>query len=137
MKKNVPALDDLLNLLPDAIVIVDATGHIVFANTSVEGLLGYRPGELVQQSLDCLIPKSYRSEHQSHFKWFREHGQAMAMGDRPFVYGLDKSGNEISLSISIANMDLDNERYSIAVMRDIGELQSEITEITFRAETDV
>ncbi len=137
MKKNLLALDDLLNLLPDAIVIVDAAGQIVFANTSIEGLLGYSPGELVQQPLDCLIPKSHRSEHQSHMKRFWEHGHAMAMGDRPCVYGLDKSGNEIPLSISIANMDLDNERYSIAVMRDIGELQSEITEITFMAETDV
>jgi len=136
MKKSLLALDDLFNLLPDAIVVVDASGHIVFANTSVQGLLGYKPDELVRQPLDYLIPKSYRAEHQSHFKRFWEHGQAMVMGDRPCVYGLDKSGNEIPLSISIANMDLDNERYSIAVMRDIGELQSEITEITSMAETD-
>ena len=136
MKKSLLALDDLLNLLPDAIVIVDGTGRVAFANASVQGLLGYKPDELVGQPLDCLIPKSYRAEHQSYFKRFWEHGQAMAMGDRPCIYGLDKSGNEIPLSISIANMDLDNERYSIAVMRDIGELQSEITEITSMAETD-
>ena len=136
MKKSLLALDDLLNLLPDAIVIVDGAGHIVFANTSVLGLLGYMPDELVGQPLDCLLPEAYRSQHQSHFKRFREHGQAMAMGDRPFVHGLDKSGNEISLSISLANIDLDGERYSIAIMRDFGELESEITEITFMAETD-
>lgn len=136
MKKSLLALDDLLNLLPDAIVIVDDSGHIVFANTSVQGLLGYTPDELVQQPLDCLIPESYRGEHHSHLNRFREHGQAMAMGDRPFVHGLDKSGNEISLSISLANIDLDNERYSIAIMRDFGELESEITEITYMAETD-
>ncbi len=61
----------------------------------------------------------------------------MAMGDRPLVYGLDKSGNEVPVSITIANIDLSGDSYSIAVMRDIGELQSEITEITFQAETDV
>ena len=136
MKKSLLALDDLLNLLPDAIVIVDATGHIVFANTSVQGLLGYAPDELVRQPLDCLIPKSYRKEHESYFNRFHEHGQAMPMGDRPCVSGIDKSGNEVSLSVSLANIDLDSERYSIAVMRDIGELQSEITEITYMAETD-
>lgn len=136
MKKTLLALDDLLNLLPDAIVIVDGTGHIVFANTSVKGLLGYMPDELVGQPLDCLLPEVYRSEHQSHFMRFRERGKAMAMGDRPFVHGLDKSGNEISLSISLTNIDLDSECYSIAIMRDFGELESEITEITFKAETD-
>lgn len=136
MKKTVLALDELLNLLPDAVVIVDARGRITFANFSVLGLLGYRPDELVGQSLDCLIPKSYRSEHRSHFQRFREQGKPVAMGDRPFVYGLDKSGNEVPVSISIANIDLSGESCSIAVMRDIGELQSEITEITFQAETD-
>lgn len=137
MKKSLLALDDLLNLLPDAIVIVDGSGQVVFANTSVQGLLGYSPDELVGQPLDCLIPEAHRSEHHSHFKRFREQGKAMAMGDRPFVHGIDKSGNEISLSISLANIDLDGERYSIAIMRDFGELESEITEITYMAETDV
>jgi diguanylate cyclase (GGDEF)-like protein/PAS domain S-box-containing protein len=137
MKKMVLALDDLLNLLPDAVVIVDARGIIVFANDAVQGLLGYSPAELVDKSLDCLIPKSYRSEHRVHFERFREHGNPMAMGDRPLVDGLDKFGNEVPVSIAIANIDLDDEQYSIAVMRDVGELQSEITEITFQAETDV
>lgn len=137
MKKTLLAIDDFLNLLPDAVVIVDAKGRIVFANTLVQGLLGYKPDELVEQPLHCLIPKTYRTEHQSHFAKFREHGKPKSMGDRPLVYGLNKSGNEIPVSITIANIDLDGEQYSIAVMRDIGELQSEITEITFQAETDV
>lgn len=61
----------------------------------------------------------------------------MAMGDRPLVDGLDKFGNEVLISVAITNIDLDDERYSIAIMRDVGELQSEITDITFQAETDV
>ena len=137
MKKTVIALDDFLNLLPDAVVIVDAEGRIVFANTSVHGLLGYGSDELIEQPLDCLIPKSNRADHRLHFERFRKQGKPMAMSDRPLVHGLDKSGNEIPVSITIANIDLDGEPHSIAVMRDIGELESEITEITFQAETDI
>lgn len=137
MKKTVIALDDFLNLLPDAVVIVDARGRIVFANTSVHGLLGYGPDELIKQPLECLIPKSNRDDHRLHFERFCKQGKPMAMSDRPLVHGLDKSGNEIPVSITIANIDLDGEQHSIAVMRDIGELESEITEITFQAETDI
>jgi diguanylate cyclase (GGDEF)-like protein/PAS domain S-box-containing protein len=136
MKNTVLALSDLLDMLPDAMVIVDGKGRIVFANTQVHGLLGYTPDELMKKPLNCLIPKTYRAEHKSHLAKFRHHGQAMTMGDRPLVHGLDKSGSEIPIAISIANLDLGGERYSIAVMHDSGEIQSEITQITVKAETD-
>jgi diguanylate cyclase (GGDEF)-like protein/PAS domain S-box-containing protein len=137
MKDTLLALSDLLNMLPDAIVIVDGKGRITFANAHIEGLLGYTPGELEKQPLECLIPKQYRAEHKVDLARFREHGQAMAMGNRPLVYGLDKSGNEIPISVSISNLDLDGERFSIAVMHDSGEVQSEITQVTSKAETDL
>jgi diguanylate cyclase (GGDEF)-like protein/PAS domain S-box-containing protein len=137
MKDTLLALSDLLNMLPDAIVIVDGKGRITFANSHIEGLLGYTPGELEKQPLDRLIPKTHRTEHKANLAKFREHGQPVAMGDRPVVYGLDKSGSEIPISVSIANLDLDGERYSIAVMHDSGEVQSEITQVTSQAETDL
>lgn len=137
MKDTLLALSDLLNMLPDAVVIVDDKGRITFANTHIEGLLGYTPGELEKQPLDRLIPKNYRADHKTHLARFREHGQPMAMGDRPLVHGLNKSGIEIPISVSIANLDLDGERFSIAVMHDSGEVQSEITQVTSQAETDL
>jgi diguanylate cyclase (GGDEF)-like protein/PAS domain S-box-containing protein len=137
MKDTLLALSDLLNMLPDAIVIVDGKGRITFANSHIEGLLGYTPGELEKQPLDRLIPKTHRTEHKANLAKFREHGQPVAMGDRPVVYGLDKSGSEIPISVSIANLDLDGERFSIAVMHDSGEVQSEITQVTSQAETDL
>jgi diguanylate cyclase (GGDEF)-like protein/PAS domain S-box-containing protein len=136
MKDTVLALGDLLNMLPDVMVIVDGTGRIVFVNTPVHGLLGYTPDELVEEHLECLIPKAYRTEHEAHFAKFRDQGKPKIMGIRPLVSGLDKSGNEIPISVSIANIVLDGELYSIAVMRDSGDVHSEITNITFQAETD-
>ena len=136
MKDKLLTLGDLLDMLPDAMIIVDGRGRIVFANTRVRGLLGYTPDELIKQPLSRLIPKTYRAEHKLHLAKFRDHGQAMAMGHRPLVYGLDKSGSEISISVSIANLDLEGERYSIAIMHDSGEVQSEITQATFQSETD-
>jgi diguanylate cyclase (GGDEF)-like protein/PAS domain S-box-containing protein len=136
MKDTLLVLGDLLNVLPDAIVAVDGTGRIVFANAQVYGLLGYIPDELEGQPLGYLIPKTYRTEHKSHFAKFRDHGKPMPMGDRPLLYALHKSGSEMPVSISIANIDLDGELYSFAVIRDCGDLNSEITNVTFQAETD-
>jgi len=137
MKNKVLLLGELFNVLPDAIVVADGTGLIVFASTAISGLLGYSSDELVGQSLNCLVPESHRKAHESHFARFFERGKATSMGARPLLSALHKSGSEVPVSISIANLDLDSERYSVAVMRDGGEIHSEITQATVQAETDL
>lgn len=137
MKETVLVLCDLFNVLPDAIVVVDGTGMIVFANATVSGLLDYSVDELVGQPLNCLIPENYRRAHESHFARFYDRGKPTSMGARPLLSALHKSGRETPVSISIANLDLDGERYSVAVMRDGGEIHSEITQATAQAETDI
>ena len=137
MKDTVLLLGDLFNVLPDAIVVVDGAGMIVFANAEVSELLDYSVDELTGQSLNRLIPKKYRMAHKAHFAKFFDRGKSTPMGVRPLLSALHKSGKEVPISISIANLDLDGERYSVAVMRDGGELHSEITQATVKAETDV
>lgn len=137
MKDTVLVLGDLFNVLPDAIVVVDGAGMIAFANTAVSGLLDYSANELIGKSLNCLIPENYRRVHESHFEKFYNRGKPTSMGARPLLSALHKSGKEIPISISIANLDLDGRRYSVAVLRDSGRLHSEITQATVQAETDV
>lgn len=129
-------LAGILNVMPDAIIVVNGEGRIVFANAAVQDQFGYTAGELQRESLDCLIPVAHRRQHRSALAAFREHGKPMIMTHRPVVYGLDKAGDEIPLSISIANFELEGEKYSIAVIRDGGDVQSEITQVTHQAETD-
>ena len=137
MKDTVLVLGDLFDVLPDAIVVVDGTGMIVFANDAVSGLLDYSADELTGRSLSFLIPENYRMAHEAHFANFFDRGKPTSMGARPLLSALHKSGEEIPVSISIANLDLDGGRYSVAVMRDSGKLHSEITRATVQAETDV
>jgi diguanylate cyclase (GGDEF)-like protein/PAS domain S-box-containing protein len=137
MKDTVLVLGDLFNVLPDAIIVVDGAGMIVFANAAVSGLLDYSADELIGQSLNCLIPENYRTAHESHFAKFYDRGKPTSMGVRPLLSALHKSGRQIPISVSIANFDLDGERYSVAVIRDSGKLHSEITQATAQAETDV
>jgi len=115
---------------------VDGSGRIVFANQLVSGMLGYASAELVGEPLGRLIPAEHRSVHERHFAGFHDHGRPMSMGMRPLLGALHKSGREVSLSISIANLELDGLRYSVAVMRDGALLQSEIAAVNTLAETD-
>ena len=57
---------DLLESAPDAMVIVDRSGRIVLVNTQTERLFGYTRAELLDQSVDQLVPDRFRARHPEH-----------------------------------------------------------------------
>lgn len=136
MKFTLSSFARFADIMPDTIVVVDGAGRIVCANPAIESLLGYSAEEVVGEPLGCLIPQAYRAAHERHFAQFRERTIPTAMGARPLLAALHKSGVEAPISISIANLEFEEGRYSVAVMRDVGALQTEITAANALAETD-
>jgi protein-histidine pros-kinase len=54
---------DLLESLPDGIVLVDRAGLIVFSNPQAERLFGYPRGDLQGKPVELLLPERYRQSH--------------------------------------------------------------------------
>ena len=129
-------ITDLFDVLPDAVIVVDALGHIAFANSAVRSLLGYEPDELLGLAHTCLIPEAFRSAHEHHVRRFQKNGPPGAMGKRPVLYALSKSGQELPVSISIANIDLEGGRFSVAVIRDAASVRDQLHAAVAQAETD-
>ncbi len=57
------AIERLLEALPDAVVIVDAGGQIMYANALLETLSDYRREELLGQLIEFLVPERFRELH--------------------------------------------------------------------------
>ena len=51
---------------PDAIIIVDQTGHINFASNRIEAIFGHLPDGLFGKPLSVLMPERYRDLHLGH-----------------------------------------------------------------------
>ena len=56
-------LQTLVESLPVAIVAVDGSGTILYANRKLTELFGYVPDELIGQSLEMLVPQRLRDVH--------------------------------------------------------------------------
>ena len=136
MRSKIDDLSNLLEVLPDAVIVVDTTGQIVFANPAVSNLFGYDEEELVGQSIGCLIPVPYRERHERQVTDFSASGRATLMSARPVLQALNKAGEIIPVTVALAKLNQDGKRYSVAVIRDAKPVRDHIGAVLAKAEMD-
>ena len=108
----------LLELAPDATVVVDTDGTIVFANAQVEQTFGYRAGEIVGSSVETLLPERFRAAHPTHREQFATQPKPRPMGAGLALYGRHKEGHEFPLEISLSPVMTPGGPLVVASVRD-------------------
>lgn len=114
-------LDDLLERLPDAIVVVDRQGSIVRVNGQAEKMFGYSRQELVGQRHDILVPDDVREKHHDFMKDFISAPRARNMGTGMELRGRKKDGAVFPVDISLGFQEMDGSVLVLAMVRDFTE----------------
>lgn len=112
---------DLLESMPDGIVMANATGHIVLATSQAEKLFGYDTGELQGKSIETLLPERFRSGHVGNRSRYSSQPRPRTMGVGLELYGLRKDGQEFPVEISLSPLETEEGTLVISAVRDIGE----------------
>ncbi|MEI7953636.1 MAG: CHASE domain-containing protein [Verrucomicrobiota bacterium] len=106
----------------DAIVMMDAEGHISYWNPAAERILGYTSSEVVGQDLHGLIvPARYRDGFHAGFPRFQETGHGAALGKTLDLEALHKDGQEIPVQISLSAIETNGAWHSVGILRDTSE----------------
>jgi PAS domain S-box-containing protein len=110
-----------LDAAPDGIVVVDATGTIVFVNAMVDELFEYSTAELIGMSVDALLPDRARGTHAQNRDDYAAHPRTRSMGSGLELRGRRRSGAEFPLEISLSPLQAAGELLVIAIVRDVTE----------------
>lgn len=109
----------LIESAPDAILLVNQEGNIVYANKEVETVFGYLPHELDDKWHDILVSEAIRDAHSEHRHDFFQNPHTRPMGQGAELEGLRKDGTMFPIEIKLSPLEVDGETQVICIARDI------------------
>lgn len=114
---------DLLEALPDAIVMVDAEGAIVYGNSLLEQLSGYNAAALLGKPIEALVPDRFRASHVSERSHYTSDPRPRPMGAKLQISMRRKDGSEFPADISLSPLQTEAGLNIVAAVRDASERQ--------------
>jgi protein-histidine pros-kinase len=112
---------DLLESMPDGIIVVDVGGRIVYSNSRAESMFGFASGELTGAPVEKLLPDRYGISHEAHRSGYFEQPRARSMGAGLELHGRRKDGSEFPLEISLSPLRTDAGTLAVSAIRDTSE----------------
>ncbi len=111
----------LEEMVPDAIVTLDAGGRVIAANRAVETVLGVSPARLRQEGLGLVLPPGVRERHAEALTRAVARGR-LEIGAEPVeVEAVRPDGTPVPVELTLAMWSHGDTPMFTAVIRDISE----------------
>lgn len=111
----------VLDSAPDALIIINRAGDIVYASRQVETLFGYDPDALTGQRVEILLPDRFRARHVGHRHSYTNNLRVRPMGTGLDLFGRRRDGSEFPVEISLSPAQDGDDTLAVAAIRDITE----------------
>ena len=105
----------------DAIITIDTESRILVVNRAVERIFGYRPDELINQSLTILMPEYLRHVHKAALGRYLETGTRHLNWAAIELPGLHRDGHEVPVEVSFGESKGPAGHTFTAILRDISD----------------
>jgi PAS domain S-box-containing protein len=110
---------EVVEAMPDGVVIVNPEGEIVLVNRETERMMGYDRKELLGQRVELLLEHDVRSVHERHRAGYAANPHRRSMGAGVRLTARRKDGSVFPVEISLAPTSVADEDVVIATVRDV------------------
>jgi diguanylate cyclase (GGDEF)-like protein/PAS domain S-box-containing protein len=126
----------LLENLPDAIVLLDESGAIRYANAAAERLFGYPIDELVRREFPELLAEPFGGEYGRTLSAYAAGEQLAILGERREVVCSQPDGTAVTIELSLSEVRVGPVRSLAAMARDIRDRKREEARLREIADRD-
>jgi PAS domain S-box-containing protein len=106
---------------PDAMVIADRSGRMVFVNAQTERVFGYTREELLGAAVEMLLPVRFRETHPQRRADYFASPKVRSMGSGLVLYGRRKDGTEFPIEVSLSPLASVGGDLVFSAIRDLTE----------------
>jgi PAS domain S-box-containing protein len=113
----------IMDAVPDAVLVTDIEGRVVFLNPSASRLFGYVPEDLLGKPVEALVPKAYRPRHERFRAGYMQDPKVRTMATQMDICGLRADGTEFPITVNLGFSEIRGEKLYIATIHDLTELR--------------
>lgn len=109
----------LVESSPNIVLMTRQDGTITFASRRVEGVLGYRPEELIGRSVDVLVPDVSQEAHAQLRALAWAEPQARSMGVGKVLNARRKDGQLVAVEVGLTPVETSSGAFMMATIIDV------------------
>lgn len=123
-------IEAFIEILCDAVILVDSSSNIVCVNGSCTKLFGYTKEQMQELGVSDLMDSEYSADHHKNVKEFVDSNRsALKMMNRDSLSCIDSQGEKFFARISISNIILDGQNYALATLHDFTTIEQRIDKL--------
>ncbi len=120
LRRSEDLLKTFIESTQEAIISIDSSGLVTMFNSAAGSMFGWSSDEMLGNPLDRLMPDQYRHKHHEHVQNYFTRGKPdAAIGNIVELPALRRDGTVFPMEISLSAGHLADERFVIAVARDV------------------
>jgi two-component system sensor kinase FixL len=116
-------LRSILDTVPDAMIVIDASGIVRFFSSAAERLFGYNSDEVSGRNIRMLMPPPYREQHDRYLERYLRTGERRIIGIGRIVVGQRKDGSTFPMELSVGEASQSGQHLFTGFVRDLTERQ--------------
>jgi two-component system, LuxR family, sensor kinase FixL len=116
-------LRSILETVPDAMVVIDVAGTIIFFSAAAERMFGYSEEEVLGRNVSMLMPSPDREAHDGYLRRYLETGDPHIIGIGRITIGRRRGGGTFPMQLSIGEARTGDNRVFTGFVQDLTERQ--------------